>query len=121
MLLLLYLSAVKFSAISYLCLPIFIIDRPGYGMFIQTSWGVSLINMTTVSNNWGDGIKFYLTNLTIHDFRKKFSPEYSFCAINSVPGVAYPFYEWLDLVHVTGDERKSVAIRGYCTRVSFRI
>ena len=54
------------------------LSPPGHGMFIQTSIGHSLINMTTVDNNWGDGIKFYMTNLTIHDFTQKFLPGVNF-------------------------------------------
>ncbi|GFR58265.1 scavenger receptor cysteine-rich domain protein [Elysia marginata] len=46
-------------------------NNRGHGMYIQTSVGRTLINSTEVSNNWGDGIKWYLSNVTIFDFRTK--------------------------------------------------
>ncbi|CAG5132059.1 unnamed protein product, partial [Candidula unifasciata] len=88
-----------------------------YGMFIQSSVGRCLINMTEVDHNWGDGIKFYLSNLTIFDFRMKFPPAKSFCASANSPEMTFPFYQHMDLVQVNGNDRTSEAIGGNCDRV----
>ncbi|KAK0049320.1 protein bark beetle [Biomphalaria pfeifferi] len=88
----------------------------GYGMFIQSSIGRTLVNMTEVNNNWGDGIKFYISNLTIFDFRIKFPPEKSFCAQVNTEDVTYPFFQHMDLVQVDGGQATSVAIGGNCER-----
>ncbi|XP_012945265.1 protein bark beetle [Aplysia californica] len=88
----------------------------GYGMFIQSSIGHTLINMTEVNNNWGDGIKFYISNLTIFDFRRKFPPHLSFCASSNFEGRTFPYYEHMDLIQVNGDKLTSEAVGGYCSR-----
>ncbi|CAL1535561.1 unnamed protein product [Lymnaea stagnalis] len=88
----------------------------GYGMFIQSSVGRTLVNMTEVDHNWGDGIKFYISNLTIFDFRTKFKPENSMCMQVNTEDVTYPFFQHMDLVQVNGNDLSMVSVGGYCER-----
>ncbi|KAL3873370.1 hypothetical protein ACJMK2_036499 [Sinanodonta woodiana] len=61
----------------------------GYGAFIQTAVGRTLINMTDVLKNWGDGLKMYLVNYTINDFNRNFPSEQTFCQA-SVSSPSFP-------------------------------
>ena len=42
----------------------------GHGFFIKTAVGQTLINMTNVEHNWGDGVKMYMDNYTINEFNR---------------------------------------------------
>ncbi|GFO27981.1 class a scavenger receptor srcr domain with c-type lectin domain [Plakobranchus ocellatus] len=88
----------------------------GHGMYIQTSVGQTLINTTEVSHNWGDGIKWYLSNLTIFDFNTKFPPGGSMCAKGDTQGQVFPFYQYLDLIQVDGNKREKIFINNLCER-----
>lgn len=86
----------------------------GYGIFIQTAVGETLVNMTEVTDNWGDGIKFYISNLTIHDFQKNFTWNMGFCNTNNVVGQSYPIFQHQDIIGPNGEKTSATK----CERVS---
>ncbi|XP_021367968.1 protein bark beetle-like isoform X3 [Mizuhopecten yessoensis] len=65
-------------------------DNRGYGAFIQSNVGRVLINMTDMDNNWGDGVKMYMTNFTIHDWDSDFPADVSFCRSANLLYQTYP-------------------------------
>ena len=75
--------------------------------------GRTLINMTNITDNWGDGIKMYMTNYTIHLFNKDFPPDKSFCRTPSPLFPNFPILLHEDLVDPIGN--KPVGSR--CARV----
>ncbi|XP_076442507.1 protein bark beetle-like [Babylonia areolata] len=79
----------------------------GNGIFIQTAVGMTLINMTQVTENWGDGIKFYISNLTIHDFQHNFSYASGFCFQPDLDRQMFPVFQHLDAVAPNGYRRLS--------------
>lgn len=76
----------------------------GYGVFIKTAVGRTLINMTNITDNWGDGIKMYLVNYTINEFNRDFPPEDSFCRTPSIRGTNYPLLLHEDLIDPIGNK-----------------
>ena len=75
----------------------------GYGVLIKTAVGRTLINMTNITNNWGDGLKMYVTNYTINHFNRDFPSETSFCRTGS--GMAsFPIILHEDLVDPLGSK-----------------
>lgn len=84
----------------------------GHGIFIKTAVGMTLINTTRVTENWGDGVKFYISNLTIHDFRKNFTYKSGFCFQADNPSQAYPIFQHLDAVSISGEKLPGL----FCTR-----
>lgn len=76
----------------------------GYGVFIKTAVGRTLINMTNITDNWGDGIKMYLVNYTIHEFNRDFPPERSFCRTPSVAVPSFPILLHEDLIDPIGNK-----------------
>lgn len=46
--------------------------------------------MTDVDNNWGDGVKMYMTNFTIHDWDRDFPASKSFCRSADLIYQTYP-------------------------------
>lgn len=76
--------------------------------------GQTLVNMTQVTDNWGDGIKFYISNLTIHDFQKNFTWERGFCNTPSSGSQVYPVFEHQDIIGPNGENKYNT----YCSRVS---
>ena len=73
-------------------------------MFIKTAVGRTLINMTNITDNWGDGIKMYLVNYTINEFNRDFPPEDSFCRTPSIRGTNYPLLLHEDLIDPIGNK-----------------
>nr|KAG5700697.1 hypothetical protein BaRGS_029062 [Batillaria attramentaria] len=85
----------------------------GYGAFIQTAVGQTLINTTQFTENWGDGIKFYISNLTIHDFAKNFTYGRGFCQSPNLPNQVYPAFVHQDVVGIDGQTKPGSK---YCER-----
>ena len=83
-------------------------------MFIKSHVGRTLINMTDVLDNWGDGIKMYITNYTINEFNRDYPSSGSFCntpssiALSHFPAILYE-----DIVTPTGDK----PFGSYCNKV----
>ena len=76
----------------------------GYGVLIKTAVGRTLINMTNITNNWGDGIKMYVANYTINHFNRDFPAEKSFCRTPSTSNPSFPILIHEDLVDPLGDK-----------------
>lgn len=64
----------------------------GHGIFLQTPVGQTLINVTDITDNWGDGVKMYISNRTIRNFNQNFKTLASFCR---QPAGTYPSYPML--------------------------
>ncbi|KAK3092533.1 hypothetical protein FSP39_004063 [Pinctada imbricata] len=76
----------------------------GHGAFIKTAAGKVLINMTDVTNNWGDGVKMYMVNYTIHNFNRQFPSPGSFCRSPSLSGASYPMFIYEDIINEQGEK-----------------
>ncbi|KAK6181325.1 hypothetical protein SNE40_009204 [Patella caerulea] len=74
----------------------------GYGIFIQTAVGGVLVNQTNITNNWGDGIKMQMRNLTIVDFIKEYPWDDGFCSGVNIGSQTYPVYEFQDVMSPDG-------------------
>jgi len=75
----------------------------GHGIFIQTNVGSVLINKTDVDYNWGDGVKMYMTNYTIHDWSKNFPVESSMCRTPSLSSQTYPVLLFENVIDERGE------------------
>lgn len=76
----------------------------GYGVFIKSAVGRTLINMTDVEYNWGDGIKMYISNYTINEFNRDYPMDRSFCIVPSVRDPSFPILIFQDLIGPTGEK-----------------
>ncbi|XP_067681580.1 protein bark beetle-like [Haliotis asinina] len=76
----------------------------GYGIYVQTAVGNVLVNMTNITENWGDGIKMYMSNLTYNDFLTRFPMEKSFCRTPILIGQTYPVYIYQDIIDFEGNK-----------------
>ena len=85
----------------------------GHGLFIKTSVGMTLINQSQITDNWGDGIKFHVTNLTIHNFPMNFSFHSGFCFHVSSGKQMFPIFLHVDAVSFSGDTLPAT----HCIRV----
>lgn len=76
----------------------------GYGVYIKSAVGRTLINMTDVEYNWGDGIKMYISNYTINEFNRDYPMDRSFCIVPSVRDPSFPILIFQDLIGPTGEK-----------------
>ena len=83
---------------------IILLKLAGYGVFIKTAAGRVLINKTDVNNNWGDGVKMYVVNYTIHNFNRDYPSAGSFCRASSVLGASYPMKIYEDIIDSEGNK-----------------
>lgn len=63
-----------------------------------------LINMTNMDNNWGDGVKMYMTNYTIHSFQKDYPNTYSFCRSNALAFPRFPITIYENIIDERGQK-----------------
>lgn len=80
----------------------------GYGAFIQTAVGHTLINTTQLTENWGDGIKFYVSNLTIHDFQTNFTWDSGLCFTGGQTHQIFPVFLHQDVVSPEGEQKVGI-------------
>lgn len=70
--------------------------------------------MTNITENWGDGVKMYITNYTINEFNRDYPSDKSFCRTPSYIGVSqFPVVLHEDLVNTVGDKPPG----SFCTKV----
>lgn len=86
----------------------------GHGVYIKSAVGRTLINMTDVEYNWGDGIKMYIDNYTINEFNRDFPSRESFCRTPSISEPSFPILIHEDLINEVGEK----PVGTYCLRVS---
>ena len=72
--------------------------------------------MTDIDNNWGDGVKMYLTNYTIHHWEDEFPTGNSLCRSISLAAQSYPVFLYENLIDHKGDDPEYA--QGECIRVS---
>lgn len=63
-----------------------------------------MINMTNMDNNWGDGVKMYMTNYTIHSFQKDYPNTYSFCRSNALAFPRFPITIYENIIDERGQK-----------------
>ncbi|XP_052783699.1 protein bark beetle-like isoform X2 [Mya arenaria] len=76
----------------------------GHGVFIKTAVGRTLINMTDIQYNWGDGLKMYMANYTIDEFNRNFPSSTAFCRLSSQTFSSFPILLHQDLISPVGDK-----------------
>ena len=60
--------------------------------------------MTNLDNNWGDGLKMYMTNYTINSFQKDYPKGGSFCRSNALAFPRFPITIYENIIDEQGNK-----------------